>query len=239
MLSFPLNSAWIDRKAEGWAWYEDKEPEEKKEEILKNPMPLLTSSEKLENFQKDLHEKQAKAVLEPTQGNVREYMEQQKITMDMASEFSKSWAKVLLSHPELDFTAKENPVTAYGVQVHKQTKKQEKELLINQISKNHGLLFIYKGNELECQAFAYVVNLLVKKYSFEVLAISVDGTLLEGFENNNVNNGIVEGLGVTVFPALFVVNPETGTVKPISFGMKAMDNVEDNMSLQFKEEACK
>jgi len=236
--SLPLNAAWIDRKAEGWAWYEDKEPE-KKEEVVGNPVPVVTASERLEKYQKDLHEKQSKAVLEPTQENVREYMEQQQITMDMATEFSKSWAKVLLSHPQLDFTAKENPVTAYGVQIQKQVKKQEKESLINQISKDHALLYIYNGNELECQAFAYVVNLLIQKYDFELLAISVDGTLLEGFKNNNVNNGIVEKLEVTIFPALFMVNPETKIVTPISYGMKAMDSVEDNIFMQFKEEMSK
>ncbi len=237
---FQIEAAWIDRKAEGWAWYEDKEPEKEKEiEVKESSPPVMTASEKLEESKKILQEKLAKAVLEPTQENVKDYIQEQQIVTELATEFSKSWAKVLLAHPNLDFTAKGNPVTAYGVQVVKQVKKQEKELLINQVAKENGLLFIYNGNEIECQAFAYVVNLMIKKYDFEVLGISVDGTLIEGFENNNVNNGIVEKLEVTVFPALFVVNPKTEVVTPISFGMNALDSVEDNIFMQFKEEAHK
>lgn len=233
---FHMEAAWVDRKAEGWAWYEDKEPEKKQEvEVIEIPPPIMTASEQLEESKKNLQEKLAKALLEPSTENVKDYIQEQQIATERATEFSNSWAKVLLSHPNLDFTAKENAISSYGAQVQKQVLKQEKELLISNISRENGLFFIYKGEGAESRAFAVVVNILVRKYGFEVLGISVDGTLIDGFKNNNVDNGIVENLGVEIFPALLVVNPKTETVTPVSFGMRALDQVEENIFMQFNE----
>ncbi len=229
-----IDAAWVNRKAEGWAWYEDVE-KKKEENTIQKQTALISASDKLKEFQEMQHEKLAKATLDPTIENVRDYMiENQKIT-ELSEKFAAIWAKVLLEHPELDVTASENPVSFYGVHVQKQLKQQQTEQLIEDVAKENGLFFIYNGNDLQSHAFAVVVRLLEEKYQFEVLGISVDGVLINEVKNNHVDIGVVNSLGITVFPALFVVNPETEEVVPVAFGMRSLDQVEENIFMQFNK----
>jgi conjugal transfer pilus assembly protein TraF len=61
-----LIAGWHERKAEGWAWYEDCQPP--KEE--KPP----TAANELQAIQQNIEEKLAKAVLDPTPDNIKSYI---------------------------------------------------------------------------------------------------------------------------------------------------------------------
>ena len=231
-----LQANWIDRKAEGWAWYEDLKPQEKKtqEEDLQPPsVSSLKASEKAKMIRKNLEEKLSAAVLDPTHENVRAYMQEQHKWLDQSAKFSKVWAQVLLQDPDLDETLSGHPTSQYGIQVKKQMERERRHALIKQISSDYGLFFFYEGDSKPSQAFALVVSEFEHKHDWEVLAVSMDGLLLEGFKSNQVNNGIAEKWNIRHYPALFLVNPKTENVVPISFGLTSLDQIESNIVLQF------
>ena len=75
-----------------------------------------------------------------------------------------------------------------------------------------------------------MVKQFSEQYGWEVLPISVDGGQLELFPHAQPNNGLFEqwqpGDQGQIMPALFAVNPNTGHVIPIAFGMTSIDQME-------------
>lgn len=237
---FSLQAGWLERKAEGWAWYEDVEkPEENPCTITipKDDLPIPTSptfTEEAAAIRRNLEEKLAHAVLVPNEENVAAYMQEQKKWIDQSAVFSSTWAKVLLQQPNMDATLA-YPVSQYGIQVQKQIEQDIKTRLIHTLIKDHGLFFFYKGQSKVSQAFSMVVKEFVTKYGWEVIAISSDGTLIDGFANNQIDNGITGHFSIETFPSLFIVNPRNKEVTPIAFGLVSVDQIENNIALQFNE----
>ena len=224
-------AGWHDRRAEGWAWYEDrKAPKEEKPET-EQPK---SSSNQMEEVRKNIEEKLTKAVLDPTPENIKIYMEEQQKWIERSSHFARVWAQQLLNHPQLDYTATHMPISQYGLQFYKKELQEKKERLIASLAKNYGLFFFYAGEDEVSNVFGRIVQDLSKKYAFEVIAISTDNKEIEGFQRKN-NNGIADSLGVDLVPALYLINPKEDIAIPISFGLVAMDQIENNIFLQFQE----
>ena len=164
-----LSGGWLERKAEGWFWYEDREKKQKVEEQLEPPTPLLTSlpassaqipltaTEEMALIRKDLEERLNKAMLDPTEENVIAYMHMQQHWIHQSAQFSQVWLRNLLNAPELD-SRLHDPVTQYGVQVQKQILREQREERIRDLAKTYGLFFFYEGNNKVSQAFSFVVR---------------------------------------------------------------------------------
>lgn len=127
-----LFAGWHDRKAEGWAWYEDKKQMEK-EEIKPEQIPL-NPTEQIEQVRKNLEEKLSTAMLEPTSENIKSYMEEQQKWVERSSHFAQVWTQILLNYPHLDYTATHIPVSQYGLQLYKQNLQEEREKLITSLT---------------------------------------------------------------------------------------------------------
>lgn len=237
-----LQGDWLDRKAEGWFWYEDREKkeEEKVTEPHKNsptlpisssPLPL-TAAEEMALIRKDLEERLSQAILEPTNENVLAYMQMQQYWTERSAQFSQVWLKNLLSHPELDTRLTAGPITQYGVQVQKQILREQREDKIRSLAQSYGIFFFYEGTSKISQAFSFVVNEFAKRYAWQVIAISCDGVLIPGFENNQNNQGITQRLKIDTFPSLFLVEPRQQIILPIAFGLSSIDQIEENIEIQ-------
>jgi conjugal transfer pilus assembly protein TraF len=235
-----LEAGWLNRKAEGWFWYEDRaqklQKEEKKEPtVILPPAPLPTATEQIATVRKELEEKLAEAILNPTDENLAAYMKMQQIWVDQSAQFSRAWLKTLLNNPQLDSRVKDFPVTQYGVQVQKQIVKEKREQMILGLVNQFGLFFFYEGKNKASQAFSFVVKEFAKKYGWQVVAISCDNTLIPEFENNQLNNGIVQKLEIETFPSLFLVEPKQQIIVPIAFGLSSLDQIEANIEIQLNE----
>ncbi len=237
-----VSAGWLDRKAEGWFWYEDRErkQEEKAIEqpkalpppIVNVPPPPLTATEEMVLIRKELEERLNKAILEPSEENVLAYMHMQQDWINQSAQFSQAWLKNLLNHPGLDSRLTAGPITQYGVQVQKQILREQREEKIHSLISSYGLFFFYEGNSKISQAFSFVVKEFAKKYEWQVIAISCDGILIQGFENNQVNQGMTQRLGIEQFPSLFLVEPKQQLVVPIAFGLSSVDQIEENIDIQ-------
>lgn len=238
---------WLERKAEGWFWYEDKAKQVEQTEspspkemplppVLEKheSPPLLTAAEEMALLRKDLEEKLAEAILRPTVENVAAYMKMQNVWINQSAQFSQAWVKNLLQYPELDGRLTDFPVTQYGVQVQKQIIKEDREARIQELAKNHGLFFFYEGKHKVSQACAIVVKEFAQKYAWQVIAITCDGEYLAGFDHHQLDTGIRQRLGVQALPALFLVEPQRQVALPIGYGLVAIDQIEANIDLQMR-----
>lgn len=233
-----LEAGWLDRKAEGWCWYEDRfaKKEEVEEEDVQEPsLPvpdLKKSSDILAEIKKDLEEKLADAILNPSVENLKAYMDLHKQWVDKSAQFAHNWTYVLLNNPELDNTVN-RPVSQYGVQLAKNIEAERTKALISKIASENGLFFFYEGKNKVSQALAKVVDLFVKQYKWELIPVSMDGAIIERFPSC-ANNRIAETMNVPSFPALYIVDPKTKKAIPIAFGFVTLDQLERNIKVQYQ-----
>ena len=188
----------------------------------------------MQEVRKTIEEKLTKALLEPTPENIKSYMEEQQRWIERSSHFAQVWAQVLLNHPSLDYTATDMPISQYGLEFYRRGASEREGESHCLFSESYGLFFFYAGESEVSSVFAHIVQGLSKKYGLNVVAISIDGKEIEGMESKN-NNGISETLGVDLVPALYLINPKENTAVPVAYGLVAMDQIENNIFLQFKE----
>jgi len=233
-----LDAGWLNRKAEGWAWYEDvkKTPQgkEREEEGGSPSSEDLSPSERMKDVQEGLEDKKALAVLEPTVENVGEYIKAQHEVLEQTDKFTQSWAKFILLHPEYDNTIK-YPTAQYSNQVYKKQKRDAKNALFNELSKDHGFFFFFKGEEMLSQAFAGVVKMFADRFDWSVLPVSLDGYSVSEFPDAHINTAMVENLGVEITPALYVYSVSDEEFIPVAFGAISIDALEDHIVLQFAD----
>ncbi len=219
---------YYDRKAEGWYWYESHNLviSQRSES---DPIKLLAQ------FKSKVSRLKAKAVMQPTFENVRAYMEIQKALMERSSRFAHKWLEVVYSTPELDHSIK-HPTSQSGRHVYLDQQQQQMDRQIRELAKTHGLFFFYSDCEY-CKKFAPIVKGFADKYGWPVLAISVDGTTLPEFPGSRIDNGSATALGVKHVPTLLAIEPKTGAVIPLSFGLSTHDQIEDRIRVLFRRKS--
>lgn len=222
-------SFWDDHER-GWFWYED--PKEEEEEKFPEEQEIqekkYAATAELKQYQAELEDAKAKAVLHPTPENVARYQMMQKDMTEKAEKFSEIWMKNVYKNIELDATHSV-PMFPQANRIYLAEKRKQKIQKIKQLSQEYGLFFFFKKQCPYCEAFAPIVKLFSEKYNWEVLAISEFGERLPMFERSVQDNGLAETWGVNSYPSLFAVNPKTGHVIPIANGMISIQEMEERI----------
>jgi len=210
----------------GWHFYED--PEEgnatphKSDPAAARPAATPLRPPELvqfEHLQKKLEEFRNIAIINPTEANVRRYMELETKVVAQASAFADVAQRVAWSTPELDPTLQGRPVNAKAIAVFEQEQQRSRTHSIAALGKDHVLFFFFRSDCPYCHAFAPTLEAFEAHYGIQVVAISVDGGPMPGFPHARSDNGIARTLNVTQVPAVFLAQPYTGTITPIGFGV--------------------
>ncbi len=230
-----LNAGFVDRKAEGWHYYETLEhPEEPKEDQKEDQSPVAPPEERLASFKKEVERLKAVAVMEPTYNNVKAYMTIQKEMMDKASAFSSRWMEVVFTTPQLDHNIK-SPTSQAGRHVFLAEKRHQMDQEIARLSETYGLFFFYSGSCAYCKKFAPIVKAFSERYGWDVMAISMDGSTLPEFPDAVVDNGIAARFQIEDVPLLMAVNPETGKTDVLSHGFSSQQQIIDRIRVLILE----
>ena len=229
LVAAPLYAGFFDEKTNGWHWYQ--EPDLALEEIIeanpkdKSTLLPMSATDIVKAYQKELEKRLHTAWVNPSFKNIKDYQQLQKDMMDRAEDFSKSWMQVVYNNPKLDHTLI-SPVNQKARHIHLDEEKRNIVEKIKSLSENYGLFFFFSSNCEYCHQFAPIVKRFSETYGWDVLAISADGGAIEGFKNVTNDNGLLQTWGVQVLPALFAVDPNTGHVIPIAYGMTSLDEME-------------
>lgn len=216
-------SYWADSQR-GWHFYEDpdpppvEEPSPKAEPLNAEPQkpPEIVQFERL---QKKLEETRNVAIINPTEPNVRRYMELEARIVNQASRFADVAQRVAWSTPELDPTLHGRPVNAKALEIFEQGQLQTRSRSVAALAKDHVLFFFFRSDCPYCHAFAPTLEAFQARHGLTVVPISMDGGGIPGFSNPRRDNGIGRTLNVTQVPAVFLAQPFTGKIAPIGFGM--------------------
>lgn len=216
-------SYWSDSQR-GWHFYEEPESEPEQQPMPKaqprkaglHKPPEIAAFERL---QKTLEETRNIAIINPTEANVRRYMELEARIVNQASRFADVAQRVAWATPALDPTLHGRPVNAKALQVFEQTQLESRSHTVAELAKDHVLFFFFRSDCPYCHAFAPTMAAFEARHGITIVPISVDGGGIPGFATPRRDNGIARTLNVTQVPAVFLAQPFTGKIAPIGFGV--------------------
>lgn len=245
----------VERKAEGWFWYE-KTPEEPAPEEEKKPEPPvatpppeqpqqtvennfedsiapLSSAWLRENLQKYLDA----AIDNPTMENVRAYLYLQRLSMDRAQAFSEATEMVTMGDPFLDQITR-RPTASFASHQLDRNAGAARNKIAAELSKDVGLIFFFNPNDNGMSdSMAEVVKMAETSLGYTVIAVSSTGEPLKSnaFPKFKQNQGQSDVMGVVNYPAVFLMNRD-GTHAPVGQGMMAYPELINRMLVSAKRQ---
>ena len=231
-LIFPLNvlaDEFYAQHETGWYWFDD--PKESQKNSQKESQENVNKSDPTE--QVDMVRKKIKtaldqAIMDPTPQYVETYISLQNQLSERANQFANTWQKVLMNHPELNYSLT-HPMNNVGLQVYHEAESQKKINTIHEFAKHSGLFFFYRSTCHYCQRFAPILKHFAETYHIEVVPITMDGISLPEFPKSKLDNGASQQFQVSVEPSLYAVDPNTGKSFPVAFGLTSESELLNNI----------
>jgi conjugal transfer pilus assembly protein TraF len=237
---FRLNLC-ADRTTQGWSFYcREPEPPVEEEEMIEpviaappapapEPMePDLPATEEMMAFRAYIDEIKYRAVLDPTEDNVRAYIQAQQAMIDQAGTFTDQWQRIIFSSPELS-VLDDYPMAAAGISVYQDQMREARENTFLQVANEAGILFIFNDSAVcgLCRVQGEVLAQMEAFYGVTILAVSKDGGPNEHFPDAVNDDGRLADLGLQDYPAptLALVNPNTGEIAVIGTGLITAEEV--------------
>ncbi|MDF7758942.1 type-F conjugative transfer system pilin assembly protein TraF [Kosakonia cowanii] len=229
----------------GWSWYNEPKKAPAPPPVQPQPQPQkprvpdmsnMTAQEQTKVLRQYTMEALSRALLNPTRENTATYLKWQKFWTDRSSLFSQSFAAAQLEHPELDYNL-EYPhynSTAPLIQARDQQRRQD---AIAKMGQQYGLFYFYRGSDPIDALMAGVVADFAKTNHLSLIPVSIDGKAAPSLPDSRPDNGQVEAMRISHFPALFLVDPRSRNFQPLVYGFMTQDDLAKrflNVSTGFK-----
>lgn len=214
-------------RARGWFWFEEKAQPEVQDH--QKAVAQQTPTDRIKNLQKRVEAALHKAVLEPTLENIAEYKDLQNEVMKKSEVFAHNWKLLQYTNPQYD-TSLSIPINQRAIHISNNLNSVLDTKRINQLAKEYGLIFFYKGRCPYCQQYADFVQRFAKQHGFDVMAIRMDDKTLPQFPDARQDNGIASTLNVTSVPALIALHPGTKQYIPLGYGYVSEDEIFTRMN---------
>jgi len=212
-------------RKQGWYWYE-KEPEKaekpkEKPKVAKHVLPSLKdyTMKQLWNmypddFQALLNSFMKKAVQNPTEENVMEYLTMQDIARRKALAYASVQSYVIQTHPELSNKVL-YPVTTPGRAARTRLIRQEQEQTIRSARQDFALIMFSREGCEYCKAQAAILNYFMNKYQWPVRQLDIED-----------NPYMAARFNVRITPSIILVQRKSGKAMPVSAGVISLTELE-------------
>ncbi|EDK0209550.1 type-F conjugative transfer system pilin assembly protein TraF [Salmonella enterica] len=225
-------------KDAGWQWYNEpaKSPAQETTEKPAQVRQETDIMQKLATLQAATKRALYEAILYPGTENFVKYFRLQNYWTQQAGLFTMSAKKAMLAHPELDYNLQ---YSHYNGTVRNQlaADQAEQRKAIAQLAERYGIMFFYRGQDPIDGQLAQVINGFRATYGLSVIPVSVDGVINPMLPDTRPDRGQAQRLGVKYFPAMMLVDPKQGSVRPLSYGFITQDDLAKqflNVSEDFK-----
>lgn len=199
-------------------------------EVPKRFEDLKTTKEIQEEYNRRLD----RAVVTPNEENVLSYHEFKTKMLAQTEKFAAVSQSVIWANPSIDYNAT-NPVANFAQTSQRIQKNRDEEQLLRDLSRTHGIVFFFRGDCGPCHAQAPIFVEMQRNYGINVLAISMDGGRIPGFDNAKRDNGISKrltgGRGVEMTPMSFLVSKDLSEIKMLGAGILAEDELLNRIRL--------
>jgi conjugal transfer pilus assembly protein TraF len=211
----------------GWYWFD----EPTKKTSVQPPVDqskVNDPTESVNSIRKTIKRSLDQAIIDPTPENVEKYIALQNQMSERANKFSNTWQKVLLNHPELNYSIT-HPTNNVALQVYHENESKEKISALTQFSQRSGLFFFYRSTCQYCQRFAPILKHFAEVHHIVVVPITMDGVSLPEFPDSRQDSGQAAKFQVSVEPSLYAVDPKTHKAFPVAFGLTSETELLDNI----------
>lgn len=221
--------------ASKFAWYCDVEDEDEPVTPPAIPVPQavkpdpqkrvdIKDMKTAEQMRQELKRREDVAVMNPSDSNLKDYLELWTAVQDKGSVFADNWRRVVWQNPDLDYTLK-RPANNSAIKVYDNARTQDEEAQLKMIAKEHGLIFFFRSDCPYCHKMAPSLKAMANQYGIEVLPVSVDGKGLPDFPRPVDGRAQAAAWGIERVPALFIGSKETGDHAPIGFGLMSVSEI--------------
>lgn len=216
--------------AQGWRWYnEPTVPKKQAPKKAETPSVTLTRTQTLTpTEQMDWFHSYYQDTLNDAAINSHDTQKVEKAMLlnqyvsNKSSEFGMTFKKVLLDNPSLSYT-KDRPTEQAARSTYLSLERNKKMRAVRSLADaGWGLFFVYKGSEEIDIALAPSVQQFATEHGIELLGITLDGVTLPAILQNRQND---QHINVPFSPALVLVNPGTGEMKPLAYGFISQDDL--------------
>lgn len=214
---------YVDEPIVGWHWYNEPQPEEDDEPVEETvPVASLSPSDQKKVMQSLTTEALDAAIMQPSPENAAKYMALQRFWLNQAGLFERSVQKALLLTPSLDYNLEYSHYNSLAPLQLSQIQQKEKAA-IQTLSSQYGLFFFYRGQNPLDNQFADVVQRFAQSHRIAFIPVSVDGVRSASLPSTRPDAGHVAKMGITHFPALFLVDPKSEQYQPLAYGFMTQD----------------
>ena len=120
-------------------------------------------------------------------------------------------------------------MTQMGTSIYQDQKNAAERAALRRTAQEAGFLFIFEDPQFcrICLAQAKVLKAMQEAHGIEVLAVSVDGSAIEGFPAAVTDSGQLASLGLSDLPrpAIAIVDTQTDEVQLIGGGLLTEDQI--------------
>lgn len=216
-------TTYVDEPIIGWHWYNETVPEDEPEDEH-IPLSALPPNLHMSILQALVKEKLNKAILNPTAENAGDYLRLQQQVTRQAGLFTKAAQKALLLFPELDYNLEYSHYNGTAT-TQLTAARQRQHDAVQALGEKYGLFLFYRGEEPIDNQMATVVSQFAQTHSLALIPVSVDGKRSEDLPQTRPDTGQVARMGISHFPALYLVSPDTEAFQPLAFGFMAQDDL--------------
>ena len=220
---------YYDNYKKGWYWYEkiaeepkEKEKKESKKAERKIPSMKDYTKENLWNmhpddFQTVLTDFHKKAVMQPTEENMYDYL----IVYDIARKKSLAVTNVQMAtmqkHPEFD-VGNEYPVVTPGRNAYARQTMSEVKNKISNGKDDYGLIYFYSNSCEFCKEQSNILKFFTERYGWEIKNINIEE-----------NSGLAARFNVERVPFVMLIYRKSNDYLPVSAGVISLAEIEEKV----------
>lgn len=211
----------------GWHFYQDPlevEPSIKEEKKaitpIKQPEKIEINTQWLkENLPKLLN----KAMDDPSEENLANYYYAQRLAIDKATDFGNNTKEFFMFEEALSEDNR-RPTQASALFAHKLNTQDARSKTLKSLFSKAGLWMFYRSDCGYCHQQFPAMEALARVAGVDVLAISIDGVLLDK-QFPNVKHVVDPGgqlsrkFNISITPTTMLVSNDGNTFQPLKFGM--------------------
>jgi conjugal transfer pilus assembly protein TraF len=208
--------SYYDDRQHGWYWYEDDEiPEEKEYELPEMDVLWNMHPDQLSVLIQDVTKK---AVQEPSEENVLNYLKMMDIAKKKSVAFSSVVAFVGQKNPEFSSNENNHPTTAPGKRaLNKQREADMNQTIINNKDDFAIIMFTAEGCGF-CDAQNGILEYFNNLFAWQVRKVDI-----------NEQPAMGERFQIETTPSLIVVQRESGEFMPLSAGVISMTDLKSRV----------
>nr|WP_238486388.1 conjugal transfer protein TraF [Motilimonas eburnea] len=235
-----------DNLVRGWHWYEEVE---EVEALEPTPTPIpMQGKEEIQNskeielnvawLKENLPKLRDKAIESPTDQNLRNFYGAQRLMIDMGTRFASRSSEFFKFNPELS-ESERRPTSNFALFSYSDEVERGRKSVMDKVEGKAGLWFFFLSDCPYCEKMASVLQILERKFNFEVLPVSLDGRGLVSGEYPDFvydpNGKMATKLQITAAPTVYLVTKDGMEFYNVTQRLVSAQEMEERVLLVARE----